>query len=98
MPPWIQKNIHFFIVIAANLLALGAIYSGMTSDIRQNQLWIKELREQRADETKWEVAAHEKRLDGHDALMAKLSEKLDTISLTLTRIDQRTAGKLGGIN
>jgi CHASE1-domain containing sensor protein len=104
MPPWIVKNLHVAAIVAINLLSLGMIYATLRDDVRNNQIQIKELRDQKADETRWNVAQHEKRLDSHDAAFLSFGLKIEDVGTslhkmneTLIRIDQRTsqAGKPG---
>lgn len=97
---WLKDNLTTAITIAVYLISLGAGWATLRSElaflrheITRNADRIKALESQKTDETKWQVGQHEKRLDNHEQLLSKISDKLERMTATLERIDQRTTPK-----
>jgi len=94
---WLSRKLVILtalVTLALNLIAIGAIYAKMDSRLEVSSEKIKQLEDMRADETRWLVAQHDKRLDAHEQVLTKLMEQLTKSNLLLERIDQRTGGKV----
>jgi hypothetical protein len=90
--PWLIKHLATIAALAVNLVTIGGFCATVRGDLARADQRIKAIEELKTEETKWRVAQAEKRLDAHDASFLRISEKLDKISGTLERIDQRTSG------
>jgi hypothetical protein len=79
------------ITIGCTLIGCGVTWGTLATRLAKAEERIQELEGQQADKTAWAVSQHEKRLDAHDQLLIKIGDKLETITVMLERIDQRTA-------
>lgn len=88
---WFKSNGGPLIAIIINLVLLGVTYGTLATTVASNANKIKELEQMKADQTRWIVDEHQKRLDQHDMLFASVNSNLNSMLLRLERIDAKGA-------